>query len=349
MDKFRDMRQKFVNIVEFSHVIELLDRHASPAIVDAALQSINIDRTLQSVPTGFVPYAAEAALLETVARAIGDRHLGARLSRDFDYRRYGAYAEFVLNAPNLAEAFDRGRRALVLTHPGSEISITETEHHFLVGRMSEEFFVLGNRHLDEGTVLIICQVARHFLGQDWRPDWVELPHDVKNGRGELEALFSAQIRTGRAPAIAIRRTDLAAGNPDVRPPSAALTFKALKELMGVDPVRTMEDAVMAQINICFATGSATAENIARMLGVEPRTLRRALRHEGTSFRALRNRVIVHKACLLLAGADLPVEKIGEQLGYREPKSFRRAFKSWTGVSPTDFRKSSNKRPVSGKM
>ena len=75
------MRQKFVTIVEFSHVIELLDRHASPAIVDAALKAINIDRTLQSVSSGFVPYAAEAALLETVARAIGDRHLGARVGR----------------------------------------------------------------------------------------------------------------------------------------------------------------------------------------------------------------------------------------------------------------------------
>jgi AraC-like DNA-binding protein len=338
------MRCKFVSIVEFSHVIELLDRHAPPAIVDAALQAINIDRDLQSVSSGFVPYAAEAALLETVARAIGDRHLGARVGRDFDYRRYGAYAEFVLNAPNLAEALDRGRRALILTHPGLEISITETEQHLVIGRVSEDFSVLGHRHLDEGTLPLICYVARHFLGQDWRPDWVELPHDVTRDRIELEALFGAKIRTGVAPAIAIRRTDLSADNPDIHSPSASLAFKDLKELMGIEPMQTMEDVVMALLNTSAATGSVTAESIAKLLGVEPWTLRRALRQEGTSFRALRNRFIARKACLLLADTNLPVEKIAEQLGYREPKSFRRAFKSWTGVSPTDFRNSTNDQP-----
>lgn len=343
------MRYQFVNMVEFSHVIELLDRHASPAIVDAALQSLNIDRPLEQSPaSGFVPYAAEAALLETVARAIGDRHLGARLARNFEYRKYGAYAEFVLNAPTLAEALDRGRRALILTHPGLEISITETEQHFVVGRVSEGFSVLGHRHLDEGTLPIICYVARHFLGRDWRPDWVELPHDVTKDSIELEALFGARIRTGVAPAIAIRRTDLSASNPDIRSPSASMAFKDVKELMGVEPMKTMEDAVIALLETSSATGSLTAGNIAKLLGVESWTLRRALKEEGTSFRELRNRFIARKACLLVADTNLPVEKIGDQLGYREPKSFRRAFKSWTGVSPSDFRKSTNAQRTSEK-
>jgi AraC-like DNA-binding protein len=120
-----------------------------------------------------------------------------------------------------------------------------------------------------------------------------------------------------------------------------LPFKDLKALMGVESMQTIEDAVMALMELSPATGSATAKNIAKLLGVEPRTPRRALRNESTSFRAIRNRFIGRKACLLLADTNLPVEEIGEQLGYREPKSFRRAFKSWTGVSPTDFRKSSS--------
>jgi AraC-like DNA-binding protein len=113
-------------------------------------------------------------------------------------------------------------------------------------------------------------------------------------------------------------------------------------------MQTMEDAVTALLDTSSATGSLRAENIAKLLGVEAWTLRRALRQEGTSFRALRNRFISRKACLLLTDTNLPVEKIGEQLGYREPKSFRRAFKSWTGVSPTDFRKSANEQRTSGK-
>lgn len=40
---------------------------------------------------------------------------------------------------------------------------------------------------------------------------------------------------------------------------------------------------------------------------------------------------------LLGNPGMSIERITEEVGYRDIRSFRRAFKRWTGVSPATFR------------
>lgn len=338
------MRRNLVNIVEFAHVIDLLDSLASRRVVDAALEANALTRGVMSVRSGFVPYATEAKLIESVARAIGDRHLGARLGRLFDYRSYGAYSQFVLSAPDLATALERGGRALVLTHPASELVLSETKTHVLVGRSSEGLSVVGHRHLDEGSIFVIGYVVRHFLGPDWHPDWVEVPDSGDKDIVALEEIFGVPVRTGSlAPSIAIRRADLLAVNPDPSSTREPISLDSLSRLMGVHPVHDLNEVVLSLLETCYAIGDLSVAKVTELLAIEERSLQRALRNEGTSFRQLRNRFIEQKARSLIVETDVPIEQIAKLLGYSEPKSFRRAFKSWTGVSPTDFRKSFNEK------
>ena len=109
------MRQKLVNIVELAHVVDILDGFVPRRTVNKALQSAGLDRKMLSEGAGFISYGAEAVILESVARMTGERHLGARVGQAFDYLAYGAYATYVLGAPDLRSALDRGRRALSLT------------------------------------------------------------------------------------------------------------------------------------------------------------------------------------------------------------------------------------------
>lgn len=332
------MQRKLVNLIEFVHVVDLLDQYASRSIVDKALLSTGLDRAKLTKVAGFVPYAVEAVLLETVARAIGDRHLGARIGRDFEYSSYGAYSHFVLSAPDLASALDRGRRALILTHPGSEIVIRETATHLVVGRNTEGLSVIGHRHLDEGALFVIGHVVRHFLGPEWRPDWVEIPNANGNKVTELGKLVGASIRIGAPmPAIAIRLADLSTINPALTSPERNISLKELGALMGITPVQTMEDTVVQIFHITPTTGLMSEDFVAKLLAVGSRTLQRALKAEGTSFRHLRGQYLKARALSLLSETDTPIEIIGKELGYAEPRSFRRAFKGWTGFSPAAFR------------
>jgi len=76
--------------------------------------------------------------------------------------------------------------------------------------------------------------------------------------------------------------------------------------------------------------------VADELHLDPRTLRRKLTDEGTSFREVVAEVRRIRAEELLTGSA-PVELIAQQLGYAETASFTHAFTRWTGLSPSRFR------------
>jgi AraC-like DNA-binding protein len=99
----------------------------------------------------------------------------------------------------------------------------------------------------------------------------------------------------------------------------------------------MEDAVLQIFHITRAHGPISEDVAARLLAIGPRTLQRALKTEGTSFREVRLRFVEQRALSLLSETDTPIEEIAKVLGYSEPRSFRRVIKGWTGLSPSALR------------
>lgn len=80
----------------------------------------------------------------------------------------------------------------------------------------------------------------------------------------------------------------------------------------------------------------TLSDVAVELDVHPRTLRRRLAEEGTSFRALVNEARATVAVDLLRNVGLTVEEVSTRLGYTEVSTFSHAFKRWHGVAPSAY-------------
>jgi AraC-like DNA-binding protein len=78
------------------------------------------------------------------------------------------------------------------------------------------------------------------------------------------------------------------------------------------------------------------DSVARQLVMSPRTLRRRLEAEGTSYRALVDEVRQALAEEMLATGALTVEDVAIRLGYAEASSFIYAFKRWKGTTPAAY-------------
>ncbi|MCU6434397.1 AraC family transcriptional regulator [Undibacterium sp. Jales W-56] len=78
------------------------------------------------------------------------------------------------------------------------------------------------------------------------------------------------------------------------------------------------------------------QDMAAALELSPRSLHRLLAREGTSYQHITESVRIERAKRLLSTA-LSVEDIAEELGYSDARSFRRAFKRWTTLTPSEFR------------
>ncbi len=79
--------------------------------------------------------------------------------------------------------------------------------------------------------------------------------------------------------------------------------------------------------------------VANKLNKSPRTIRRRLEASGTSYSAILSQHRLDRAKQLLLTSDLTVTQIGHECGYSDSSNFARFFKSSTGQSPQEFRKS----------
>lgn len=84
-------------------------------------------------------------------------------------------------------------------------------------------------------------------------------------------------------------------------------------------------------------GYPTLATAARLLRTTPRTLHRRLVAEGTAYRAIVDDLRYRAAREHLDGGRISVEAIAYLLGYANPANFRRAFKRWSGLSPSAYR------------
>jgi len=80
------------------------------------------------------------------------------------------------------------------------------------------------------------------------------------------------------------------------------------------------------------------EAVADRLHMSDRTLKRQLAAEGTSFSTLVDEVRYRHATSLLSRTDFTLEQIADELGYSDVANFSRAFKRWSGRSPSNWRK-----------
>jgi AraC-like DNA-binding protein len=97
----------------------------------------------------------------------------------------------------------------------------------------------------------------------------------------------------------------------------------------------------ARVRALFLRGrplpSVTA--VATALHLSPRTLKRHLAAEGTSFSLIVDEELRERAMLLLRSRTLALKDVAASLGYTNVTNFIRAFRRWTGTTPHEHRQS----------
>ena len=79
------------------------------------------------------------------------------------------------------------------------------------------------------------------------------------------------------------------------------------------------------------------EEIASHMYLTPRTLRRRLVEQGTSYQKILNETRQHLAIKLLRETNLNMDQIAERIGFSDARNFSHAFKKWTDTTPSSHR------------
>ena len=78
------------------------------------------------------------------------------------------------------------------------------------------------------------------------------------------------------------------------------------------------------------------QDLADELGMSSQTLHRRLKDSATSYQKIKDNLRRNFAITKLVHEKLSVEQVSEAVGFKESRSFTRAFKHWTGLSPREY-------------
>ena len=101
-----------------------------------------------------------------------------------------------------------------------------------------------------------------------------------------------------------------------------------------DIVSRVREAIEAELR----GGDPSLESIAKTLAMSPRTLQRRLRDHGVLFNDVLDELRFRAAKSYLAQRDVAGTEVAYLLGFAEQSSLNRAFKRWSGQTPSEFRR-----------
>jgi AraC-like DNA-binding protein len=162
--------------------------------------------------------------------------------------------------------------------------------------------------------------------------------DHEKTRTKCEDIFGKRIRPG-SKRIAVKFNKQLMGTP--LPGADAFLVKrldaTLEDMLSAVPNIDFAEQVKQRIRVLVSEREVSEDLVATPFNMSPRHLRRKLSETQTTYEKLLDEVRMELAIRLIQDGKLNLGRIAFELGFLDPSSFTRAFRRWTGMSPTAFR------------
>lgn len=181
-------------------------------------------------------------------------------------------------------------------------------------------------------------VARYLIGPEFHPLRVELCMGKPEHSRIYEEILACPVRFGAAQNRMLLEAHLLnARMPGYDRIMCGLVRRQLSALLSLpegqhDLVASVKNRMRFDIE-----QRPRQRELAGLVNMSERSLRRHLEAQNTSYRALQDAARYEKSSDLLAHSTMSIAEIAEAVGYPDARSFRRAFHRWSGMSPSSFR------------
>jgi len=298
----------------------LLQRHS---LVRASVEDTNL----------FIPSNIIHRLLEDAAAAADDLFIGTRVGEQLDFTRWSPLVDAAGQASSFGDFLTRFILAASEDASSAAHSLElKGEYTFFREHRVSEPDITPSQN-DAFTAAYLLTILQSAVGEHWNPQAVLL--QVCTPEVLPAGYHGIQVVGGDNRGMWIRFPTIWLTQPIER-----RSFIAAPALMSekTHPPGSFLEALWRTLSSRLGNEDLTVDNVARLLGLSRQTLQRRLKASNTSLTQELMQLKQQRAIEELVHTDRPVAEIGEALGFQNPASFTRAFKSWTGQSPRDYRK-----------
>ncbi|MDE1197583.1 MAG: AraC family transcriptional regulator [Pseudomonas sp.] len=304
----------------------------------ALSQAAGLDPQLMDDPNARYPVTVTTRLWQLAVEASGDPALGLRVSRFVSPTTFHALGYALVASGSLREVFERIVRYHPVVSDALDLSFTRVgERYEFRFRVPEGGPMPANEAMDAFAAIYV-RTCRNRLGRHYAPLAVHLvrpqPADPKPWHDVFRAplLFNAPENLLLF-ACADFDSHLDDANPELAEHNETVLNRALEKLSPL----TWERKVRGAIEIQLPEGEPSAERIAHHLHLSLRSLQRHLADEGCSYDLLLNQCRQNLALQHMREPGTSLSEIAYLLGFADTSSFSRAFKRWTGMTPSQYR------------
>ncbi len=307
----------------------------------ALLAAAGFDLKELDGPDARCPLTKTAHLWRLALAATGDPAFGLKLTKQYKHTMFHALGYGLSASSTLKEAFERVQRFSHVVSDAVEYQFSRRgpEYHFVLEPVTE----VPVESID-ALVGMYLQLCRSLIGRKFSPLSVELRRPRPEVVDEFERLWRAPLHFGAEQNRLIFDREsierkLETGNPELARLSDAISTEYLARIER----HNIEARVREFLTQQLPGGEPTQEDVAEILNMSSRTLQRKLGDSGTTFKKIVDETRHARALAHFSKAQISVNEVTHLLGFSCSSSFTRAFRRWTGLSPSEWRAGSGSR------
>lgn len=286
-----------------------------------------------------IPLSAHLRLCEALIRRTPGIPVALRVAVGVDPGTFGALGYTLRNSPTLGDALRLYCRYTTLMIEGGAVAQRDGDGGLRID-LSLPPPLVKLRHPVEGLLSTFVALSRQLTGVRWCPAEVSFRHERTGEPGEHAVFFGSEVRFGcRRSGMTIPHATLRLPILGARSDSYARFHAHVQGMLATsDRAAPVSSRARALIASALCDGPVRQSEIAAALAMSSRTLSRRLRAESQTFANLLDHTRHELALCYLRDPTLSVVEVAFLLGYREPSTFFRTFKGWTGRSPGSWRR-----------
>ena len=331
------------------------DRVASTLALQPMLHEFGIDLAQVLAPTGLpddlfnhpdnlIPFRQGSRLLGLCVDRTGCAHFGLLIGRHTPLEALGIVAELVKAAPNVRSALKLLSRYLTLSDGGGLATLSEDMRLASYGYSLYEPGVERAEVVYDIVLASIWNILRALCGSHWLPSEIRFmrrrPPDTRPYRSFLRAPLrfdcdqSAVVFDKAWLDVPLRSTD----------PHRLKSLVARARAIEAQATGELPAQVRRVLRRQLLSAGTSMRQVAEELAMHRRTLDRKLQLQGIGFQSLVDEVRYEVAGQLLRDTEMPIIAIAQSLHFADASVLTRAFRRWSGMTPSHWRVRSRTLP-----
>lgn len=308
----------------------------------AVCRAAALDPRLLEEPDARVPASAMARLWAVAEQLTGDADVGLHSAESYNPGALSIVGYVILSCRTAGDALVRLARYAPLLNDGLRVSVTHEDGHtccsFGAADGVDSYLRHTPRQAIETLAAGIVLTLKRLATRPPEPVAVRLRHAAPAATDEHRRLLGPALRFDQADnAVVYASTALQAGMLSADAGLLEVFEGDAKRRLALLAARgAVSGRVQTLLGARLNGEVPTLASIASELAMSERSVQRSLSEERTSYREIVDDVRKGLALSHLSRQGTTATDVAFLLGFSELSAFTRAFRRWTGASPTQF-------------